>query len=377
MIKSEKGVYIQETEIKPNTYAALVLTVSLIGIAFCWILNEIGLFRVGDTEMRIGSIVPLILILIPLVILKRNPDMLSSPKTKYFIMAAAILLTVSVTTLLTFHTTIMLLYPIFVAMLYRSKQLGIIALIGSLLCTVFTPILAYILGTWDIELFRELILIGTNGVAEIVGAYPAVTAISIAKIVLYIVLPRLIMVGSCAMLMFYIIRLGAEHVNNQILLNRMSQRDALTGLYNQNFYKEFMNLEKQDCPVGIIFFDVNGLKGLNDRYGHEYGDLLIKRCAKSISDVCMTEYENGFRIGGDEFLLLLENVTEEDVLKKLEQWQQALNQINEENKRYYYGIFCSMASGYAVGRMSDLEILIRQADTLMYSNKTEMKSKRD
>lgn len=376
MIKTEKEVYLQEMEIKPNTYAALVLEVCLVCIVLCWVTNEIGLFRVGKTEMRIGSIIPLIMVLVPLVSLKVNKSLISNPKTKYFIMAASIVLTASVTTLLTFHTTIMLLFPIFIAMLYRSRKLGVFALLGSVFCTVLSPVLAYIIGSWDIELFKELILIGTNGTAEIIGAYPAIKLISIAKILLYIVAPRLLMVGSCAILMFYVIKLGTAHVENQIMLNRVSQRDALTGLYNQNFFKEYLNMDKPDLPVGIIFFDVNGLKGLNDNYGHEYGDLLLKRCARSITDICSTDSEYGFRIGGDEFLMVIENATEELLLQKVDDWKQAIKQINEENKRYHYGIFCSMATGYTFGNMKDLYELIRTADTLMYKNKAEIKATR-
>lgn len=369
MIKSDRNIFVQETEIKPNTYASLVLGVSLVSIVFSWILNEIGLFRVGELEMRIGSAVPLTMVLVPLICVRVKKSLLSNPATKYYIMAACIVLTISVTTLLTFHTTIMLLYPMFVAMLYRSKKVGITALCGSLFCTVFSPILGYVIGAWDIELFRELILIGTNGVAEIVGATPGITLISIAKILLYIVLPRLMMVGSFAVLMFYIIQLGTVHVENQIVINRMSQRDSLTGLYNQNYYKEFLGIEKPDCIVGVIFFDVNGLKRLNDMFGHEYGDLLLRRCAKSISDVCLEDNESGFRLGGDEFLIILENADEASVISKLEQWQAALEAVNLENKDRYFSLVCSMAHGYAIGELKDMENLVRQADSMMYKNK--------
>ena len=74
--------------------------------------------------------------------------------------------------------------------------------------------------------------------------------------------------------------------------------------------------------------------------------------------------------------MVIENATEETLLQKIDEWKQAIKQINEENKRYHYGIFCSMATGYTFGNMKDLYELIRTADTLMYKNKAEIKATR-
>jgi len=238
MIKSDKNIYIQETEVKPNKYSIIVLRTALIGIVVCWIMREVGLFRVGALEMRIGSSITLITCGIPLYLLSKSEKRLENPKTKYLVMVFAIIYTATVGILLTFHTTIMLLFPIFIGMLYRSKDLGRFALIGSLSCTIFTPIIAYLIGTWDVPLFQELILIATGGNAEIVNPTYTFEFINILKILLYIVFPRLIMIGSCSILMFYVIQVSAEHVENQILLNQISHKDALTGLFNQNYYKE-------------------------------------------------------------------------------------------------------------------------------------------
>jgi len=373
MINSERNIYIQETEVKPNTYALLVQTVCILGVSFCWILAEIGIFRVGKTEIRIGSVIPLLTISVPYIMMLFNRSLMRDPRMKYVIMTACSLLTLSVTTLLTFHTTIMLLFPIFIAMLYRSRPLAIFGLVSSLVCTVVSPILGYVIGSWDIPLFEELILIGTGGVAEIINPTYTVTALNIGKIALYLIIPHLVMVGSCALLMFYVVKLGGQHVENQILLNRVSHRDALTGLYNQNYYKELVSSTLPDGKLGVLFFDVNGLKAANDAYGHEYGDLLLKRSAQSLIDVCTNEKENAFRIGGDEFLLLLEGADGKAVEKKLGEWEVALGKINEENKADYDGLVCSMACGHVVGNIRDIEDLVREADTLMYENKARMK----
>ena len=375
MVNSERQIYIQETEIKPNKYASYVLMIMLVCILLCWIMNEVGLFRVDMTEMRIGSSVPLVVVSVPLLTMYIRPGLTAKPGMKYFIMTAVLIFTLTTTTLLTFHTTMMLLFPIFFAMLYKSKRLGCFAVISSIFCTVAAPIFGYMLHTWDVPLFEELILIATGGTTEIINPTYEINAVGIYKILLYLVGPRLMMVGSCSFLLFYIIGLGEAHVKNQILLNNVSKHDMLTGLYNQNCYKELLKNGGLSGNTGVIFFDVNGLKAMNDTFGHEYGDLLLKRCAQSILDVVSGDDEAAFRIGGDEFLLIMENADEEKVNKKLDAWEKKLERINRENDELYDGLRCSMAYGSVVGDITGLEQLVRRADELMYENKAIMKKK--
>jgi len=377
MITSEKNIYIQETEIKPNKYAGLVLITTLFVIVSCWLLNELDIFRVGDREMRIGSIITVVFIIIPILMVYLGRDSLSNPRTKFYIISASIAFTFTTCTLLTFHTTIMLLFPILFAMLYRSKKLGVLATVGSFVCTVFTPIIGYLLHTWDIPLFEELILIATNGgVANIVGGQDAPSWLNVGKIVLYLVFPRLLIIGSASVLLFNNIKIGVDHVNNQILLHKISHIDALTGLYNQNTYKEVLETEKfkdKTIQIGIIFFDINGLKALNDAKGHEAGDLLLKRCAESVLAVCTSDNCIACRAGGDEFVIIVEGASKILMEKILVDWQKALDHINNENKVQYPDIVCSMAYGYELGDSYNIYDIVSSADTKMYELKKEMK----
>lgn len=375
MIASNKNIYIQETEVKPNKYAILVLQVFIIGALTCWLMNELDLFRVGDLEMRVGSSISVLLCGVPITLLRLSPKRMEDPKTKYIVMTCATILTYSTSTLLTFHTTILLLFPIFIAMLYRSKELGIYALVSSLSCTIISPILSCLLHAWDVPLFQELILIQTGGNAIIEGATNVVDMIAIRKILLYIVFPRLIMVGSCAYLMFYVINLSVNHVENQVKLNEISHHDALTGLYNQNYYKEVIKSNDFKDQVGVIFFDVNGLKTANDLNGHEYGDLLLAKCASSIVNNLDETCEAGFRIGGDEFVVISENANQDYIENKIKLWNRTIDEINEENKRLFNGLHCSMAIGYAIGDFKNIEELVKEADSKMYDNKIAYKKK--
>ena len=374
MFNSDNNIYVQETEVKPNKYTLIVLSVALAAIVISWIINEVGIFRAPIGAMRVGTAFSAIFVAIPLVMLLVNRKNLANPKMKYIIMMSFIVFTFVNTTLITFHTTILLIFPISIAMLYRSKSLGIFAMAGSLFCTIVAPILGYVIGAWDVPFFQELILIATNGTAEIVNATPGINMVSIWKIVLYIVFPRIMLIGTYAVLMFYVIRLGEDHVENQIELNRISHVDALTNLYNNNYFKEVISSDMGFGQVGVVFFDVNDLKTLNDSQGHEAGNLVLSRCAESIIRICDFDQSAGFRLGGDEFLMLINNANEAKVLAMIDSWKKELDKINEENVKEYDGLVCSMAYGYKIGDFKDIDSIITEADSRMYECKKLMKS---
>ncbi len=89
-------------------------------------------------------------------------------------------------------------------------------------------------------------------------------------------------------------------------IESQSFRDELTGLYNRRFYKE--ELERMDAkknlPLSLIMGDVNGLKLMNDSFGHDSGDELLRKSADAISKGCRTD-DIAARLGGDEFVILL------------------------------------------------------------------------
>ena len=93
-------------------------------------------------------------------------------------------------------------------------------------------------------------------------------------------------------------------------LEQLSYRDTLTGLYNRNYFdrkgQEF--LDKAVFPVTAIMSDCNYLKRVNDTYGHEYGDLMLKRVARILRQN-LAEENIIIRVGGDEFLMLCQNRT--------------------------------------------------------------------
>lgn len=92
----------------------------------------------------------------------------------------------------------------------------------------------------------------------------------------------------------------------QARISYLSSHDQLTGLYNRHFFENEINrLQKEEIiPLSLALIDVNGLKLINDAFGHQMGDRLLQIVTKALVDVCRKD-DTICRIGGDEFVILL------------------------------------------------------------------------
>ena len=117
-------------------------------------------------------------------------------------------------------------------------------------------------------------------------------------------------------------------------------------------------------------YDVNNLKVVNDQFGHDAGDELLQNCVNIVSKA-LADQGTLYRLGGDEFGILLinkRNVVISELLVKIEEVRKQDNQ----NKRYPV----SFALGYAYfdgSRDDSLREMVKRADKMMYGNKIEMK----
>ena len=95
-----------------------------------------------------------------------------------------------------------------------------------------------------------------------------------------------------------------KKIENELLF--LSNHDHLTGLYNRRFFeKELQNIDTpENLPLSIVMCDVNGLKLINDSFGHDSGDMLLRKAARTIEKACRKS-DLVARIGGDEFIILL------------------------------------------------------------------------
>ncbi len=156
-------------------------------------------------------------------------------------------------------------------------------------------------------------------------------------------------------------------------LRYISLHDALTGLHNRAFFdEELARLEDgSQFPVSIIMIDVDGLKTVNDRLGHAFGDQLLIRVAQLLQR-SLRGGDIVARLGGDEFAILLPE-TPEEVLENV------INRIHEnvrsENEKARNPFEVSLSLGGITCRQSEqLRDGINQADALMYESKQKKKN---
>lgn len=162
-------------------------------------------------------------------------------------------------------------------------------------------------------------------------------------------------------------------------MNELANADALTGVRNKRSYDlEIQKLEAQrkktDIDFAIAIIDLNGLKQINDRYGHEMGDLAIRKICDLICEIFV--HSPVFRYGGDEFVLILRD---RDLLHEKELRERFLKEMDSlsEDSSLKPWERVSAAIGVArftPGRDKDVEDTFRQADTEMYNMKKEMKA---
>ena len=149
-------------------------------------------------------------------------------------------------------------------------------------------------------------------------------------------------------------------------LIQMGYHDALTGLYNRRYYEEKLKeLDHEDnYPITIAMGDINGLKLINDAFGHDAGDDLLVSAAKIVSETCR-KTDLVARIGGDEFVVIMPRTSEEEAEKIISSIHKKSKLINIESIQ----LSISFGIKTKVDSSEDIQEVYRSAEDLMYREK--------
>ena len=154
----------------------------------------------------------------------------------------------------------------------------------------------------------------------------------------------------------------------------MAFTDALTNLSNRAAFeikiKDLANNLNSYSSIWCFSIDVNNLKDTNDNLGHNYGDRLIINSAKIIYDT-FNNLGSCYRVGGDEFIVLLCNISNSDIKNLITKFHSNIEQHNNNSD-----IKLSLAIGYDTfneNKDTTISSLIARCDKLMYKNKLEIK----
>lgn len=157
-----------------------------------------------------------------------------------------------------------------------------------------------------------------------------------------------------------------------IKLKELCTTDELTGLYNWRCFNKKLKCEiarnkRQNHPLCLMFFDVDGLKSINDTYGHSGGNDVLKAIAESIAQSIRKDVDSAYRFGGDEFAIILPEIQSE---KAVEIAKRIIKNLS------MFDIDVNLSFGLAeLGQDTDEDILLKQADEAMYEAKKDSLNK--
>lgn len=152
----------------------------------------------------------------------------------------------------------------------------------------------------------------------------------------------------------------------QAEIEYLSYHDSLTGLYNRRFFEEELKRldVERNLPISLIIGDVNGLKLINDVFGHLVGDILLQKAAETLRLACR-EDDIIARWGGDEFVVILPKTSGDDAVKLIDRIKEKCGEVEIESLKL------SVSFGHQTKSKPEECILelLKNAESIMYQNK--------
>lgn len=163
-----------------------------------------------------------------------------------------------------------------------------------------------------------------------------------------------------------IVRNITEQKKSLLRIEYLSYHDQLTGLYNRRFFEEELKKldTEENLPFTIVMIDVNGLKLVNDVFGHLVGDELLKKVSDILKRECRLD-DVAARIGGDEFIILLPQTTSEETEKIVRRIYKSIKNEKMEN------IIISVSIGWETKTSKEqlIDDIFIKAEDYMYKRK--------
>lgn len=185
-------------------------------------------------------------------------------------------------------------------------------------------------------------------------------------------------VGGMANAMIVFKKNAIEKEKLQQELSHMAEHDMLTGLYSRKYAMDYLDTQLAKAEAGnkslvVMFLDLDNFKSVNDTLGHQAGDQLLKEISARFSS-CIRENDVVARMGGDEFIFILSNISDEVGINKIAE------KILDVVSAYFMLLDgeCNVTASIGIAiypqHASDYFTIIRQADKAMYSAKENGKN---
>lgn len=183
-----------------------------------------------------------------------------------------------------------------------------------------------------------------------------------------------------AILFAFLIAAGAGQLTYRVLktndqLRIMSSHDSLTGLFNRHYLNEYQAMvlaaaKRNNRHVGFISMDLNHFKKINDTYGHNVGDLVLVETARVLKG-CTRTNEAVFRLGGDEFLIIMPDIEDGTVLQQTR--ERLIKSFKDDFHLVEYPCKIAVSIGTSVFPEdgNNIDALLQIADEEMYADKKQ------
>ena len=160
-------------------------------------------------------------------------------------------------------------------------------------------------------------------------------------------------------------------------LEKLSITDQLTDLYNRRhfeelFEKELKEAKKNNTIISVILFDIDHFKKLNDKYGHIQGDKALKSVAKCIKKVCKKANAFAFRVGGEEFAILITDKESKSSLELCETLKQEIAEMKILNENSFVSNYLTISAGISSKtpeKFDTIDSFMKIADEKLYKAK--------
>ncbi|MBR9805501.1 diguanylate cyclase response regulator, partial [bacterium] len=169
------------------------------------------------------------------------------------------------------------------------------------------------------------------------------------------------------------IRYAIDRTQREKALARLAHYDPLTGVPNRLLFRDrleraLQRAERAEYPFALLYIDLDGFKKINDSFGHDAGDLLVKGVAERLS-TCIRRTDSVARIGGDEFTVLLEKVSSiNDIVSIAKKINDIVTEpFDIEGHQVRVGSSIGIAVYPEAGK--DADTLLKHADMAMYEAK--------
>ncbi|GJL48889.1 MAG: hypothetical protein NPIRA01_01160 [Nitrospirales bacterium] len=171
------------------------------------------------------------------------------------------------------------------------------------------------------------------------------------------------------------IRYAVERHRVQEQVTHQAHYDHLTGLANRGLFYERLHYalarcHRNDAAIALLFLDLDHFKAINDTFGHEYGDIVLKTVANRLRK-CIREVDTGVRMGGDEFAVLLDEVVSVDDVGTIA--QRLLNLITQPMVILDHELHITGSVGMTIypWDCAKAQDLLKHSDTAMYRAKAQ------